>query len=136
VRVEIVISDIEKGIKSEILAEIESLEGDYTIIKNFLTGTEYELKQIRVTLHSFKNRLSKIRSLLVTYFHMQGSFNFNFQTRPLQDSIDTALLLIEANPPVTWQNARAILQMCLTMSTIKIEDTLSFISTLKRTAFS
>jgi hypothetical protein len=128
-------SDIEKGIKSEILAEIESLEGDHTIIKNFLAGTEYDLGQIRMTLHSFKNRLSKIRSLLIAYFQMQGK-SFDFQTRPLQDSIDTALFLIEANPPVSWRNARAILQLSLGMSNIKIEDVMSFILTLEKTAFS
>jgi hypothetical protein len=127
-------TEIEEGLKTEILVEIKSLEGDYNIIENFLTGTEYDLGQIRSTLHSFKDRLSKIRSLLLAYFKMHDK-DFDFQTRPLQDNIDLALVLIEANPPVTWKNARAILQLSLAISDVKTEDVMSFISTLKRTVF-
>jgi hypothetical protein len=129
-------NDVKEGIKSETVAEIELLMRDYEIIKNFLKGTQYDLRQIRTTLQSFKDRLSKVRSLLVAYFQIQGK-HFDFQTRPILDSIDIALLLMEVNPQeIDWEKARAILQLSLAMSNIKIEDIMSFISTLEKTAFS
>lgn len=124
-----------EGIRSETIAEIESLEKDYEIIKNFLKGTQYDLHQVRTTLQSFKDRLSKVRSLLMTYFQMQGK-HFDFQTRPILDNIDIALVLMEVSPQLNWDKARGILQLSLAMANIKIEDVMSFISTLKKTAFS
>ena len=119
--------------KTELTSEIKLLEDDYEIIKNFLKGVEFDINQIRTFLQSFKDQLSKVRSLLVAYFQLQQK-NFDFQTRPVLDSIDIALVLIEANPPVTWKNARGILQLSLAVSTVKIEDIMSFISTIRKTA--
>jgi hypothetical protein len=128
-------SKVGKEIKSEILSEIGSLEKDYEIIKNFLKGVQYDLFQIRATLQSFKDHLSKTRSLIIAYFQMQGK-SFDFQTRPILDSIDTALVLMEISPRLTVQNARGMLQLTLTVANIKIEDVMSFISMLKKTTFS
>lgn len=125
--------EIAEKMKVELTSEIKFLEGDYEIIKNFLKGAEHDINQIRTFLQSFKDHVSKVRSLLVAYFQLQGK-NFDFQTRPVLDSIDLALVLIEANPPTTWQNARGILQLSLAVSTVKIEDIMSFISTIRKTA--
>lgn len=129
-------ADVLDGIRSETVAEIELLQENYEIIKNFLKGTQYDLNQIRTTLQLFKDRLSKVRSLLVTYFQLQGK-QFDFQTRPILDAVDTALVLMESaratNP--SWENDRGLLQLSLAISTMKIEDVMSFISTLKKTTF-
>jgi len=122
-------------IRSEILFEIEALEKDYEVIKNFLKGIQYELPRIRTSLQSFKDRMSKVRSLIIAYFQMQGK-NFDLQTRPILDSIDMALVLMEVNPKMNMQQARGILQLTLLMASIKIEDVMAFISTLKKTTFS
>jgi len=122
-------------IRSEIILEIEALEKDYEVIKNFLKGIQYELPRIRTSLQSFKDRMSKVRSLIIAYFQMQGK-NFDLQTRPILDSIDMALVLMEVNPKMNMQQARGILQLTLLMASIKIEDVMAFISTLKKTTFS
>jgi hypothetical protein len=127
------LEDIIEKMKTELVSEIQALESDYEIIKNFLKGVDYDINQIRTSLQSFKDQLSKVRSLLVAYFQLKGK-NFDFQTRPVLDKIDIALFLIEANPPATWQSARGILQLSLAMSTVKIEDVMSFISTIRKTA--
>jgi hypothetical protein len=132
-RCEILEKEITEKIKSELTSEIQFLEGDYEIIKNFLKGVEYDINQIRTVLQSFKDQLSKVRSLLLAYFQLQGK-NFDFQTRPVLDNIDIALVLIEANPPTTWKNARVILQLSLAVSNVKIEDVMSFISTIRKSA--
>lgn len=119
--------------KAELISEIQYLEREYEIIKNFLKGSENDINRIRSFLQSFKDHLSKVRSLLVAYFQLQGK-NFDFQTRPVLDSLDIALFLVEANPPATYQNARGLLQLSLAMSTVKIEDVMSFISTIRKTA--
>jgi hypothetical protein len=123
---------VAEGIKLEALAEIESLEKEYEIIKNVLKGIQYDLSQIRTTLQSFKDRLSKVRSLIIAYFQMQGK-NFDLQTRPIMDSIDNALVLMEVTNQLNSQKARAILQLTFAMSTIKVEDLISFISTIRKT---
>jgi hypothetical protein len=92
-RCEILEKEITEKIKSELTSEIQFLEGDYEIIKNFLKGVEYDINQIRTVLQSFKDQLSKVRSLLLAYFQLQGK-NFDFQTRPVLDNIDIALVLI------------------------------------------
>lgn len=124
-----------EGIKTEVQSEIALLERDYEIIKNFLSGVEYDLSQIRQTLQSFKDKLSKVRSLIVAYFQMQGK-NFDFQTSPILESIDMALVLMEYQPKIGLQQARLVLQMTLAMANIKIEDVMSFITTLEKTTFS
>jgi hypothetical protein len=125
--------EIAEKMKLELASEIQILEANYEIIKNFLKGNEFEINQIRTFLQSFKDQMSKVRSLLVAYFQLQGK-NFDFQTRPVLDSIDLALVLIEANPPITWKNARGILQLSLAVASIKIEDIMSFVSTIRKTA--
>lgn len=111
------------------------MEKDYEVIKNFLKGIQCDLPRIRASLQSFKDRMSKVRSLIIAYFQMQGK-SFDFSTRPILDSIDMALVLMEVNPPMNMQQARGILQLSLLVASIKIEDVLAFISTLKKTTFS
>ncbi|MDH5449059.1 MAG: hypothetical protein OEX01_08695 [Candidatus Bathyarchaeota archaeon] len=122
-------------IEFETLTEIKSLEKDYEVIKNFLKGVEFDLSKIRNVLQSFKDRMSKVRSLIIAFFQMQGK-NFDFQTRPILDSIDMALVLMEVNPQMNLQQTRGILQLSLSLASIKIEDIMAFISTLKKTTFS
>lgn len=122
-------------IRSEILFEIESLEKDYEVIKNFLKGIQYDLLRLRTSLQSFKDRMSKVRSLIIAYFQMHGK-SFDFQTKSILDSIDMALVLMEVNPQMNMQQARGILQLSLLVANIKIEDVMAFISTLKKTTFS
>jgi len=124
-----------EAIKSETLSEINYLEDEYEIIKNFLKGVVIDLLQVRTTLQSFKDRLSKVRLLTAAYFLMTQKQNFNLQTKPVLDSIDMALVLMEINPQLNMQGARGILQLCLTMSDVKIEDVMSLVSMVKRTAF-
>jgi len=120
--------------KTEILSEIEQLEKDYEIIKNFLKGTQYDVSQIRITLQSFKDHISRVRSLVTTYFKMQGKV-FNIRIRPILHNIDVALLFMELYPQMSWQEVRGILQMAFTFADTKIEDVMSSILALKKTTF-
>lgn len=122
-------------IRSEILFAVESLEKDYELIKNFLKGIPFDLLRVRTSLQSFKDRMSKVRSLIIAYFQMQGK-SFDLHTRPILDSIDMALVLMEIKPQMNMQQARGILQLTLSVASIKIEDVMAFISTLKKTTFS
>ena len=122
------------AIKSEILSEINSLENEYEIIKNFLKGTQYDLAQIRAVLQSFKDSLSKVRSLVKAYFEMEGQ-KYDFQILPILQSVDLAYILMEAYATENIEQIRGILQLCLSMSNTKIEDVMSHISTLKKTTF-
>jgi len=112
-------SKVKEGMQSEILLEIESSEKDYDIIKNFLRGVEYDSFQIRTTLQSFKDRLSRVRSLIIAYFQMQGK-SFDFQTRPILDSIDMALVLMEVKPQCMHAAGGSSVFLCLAVCVLEV----------------
>ena len=122
--------DLSKKLKAEIISEIDFLKRDYESIKNFLKGVQYEKNQIRTFLHSFKEHLSKTKSLLISYFKIQSK-NFNLEIQPIMDSIDLALILIESTS-AQWDE-RTLLQLSLAISKIKIENIMSSISTIRTT---
>jgi hypothetical protein len=127
-------SDLRESIKSAINSEIALLEKDYEIIKNSLKGFVFEVSMVRAALQSYKDRLSRVRSLLMAFFQIQGK-SFDFQIRPILDSIDVALLLMEMPPQLDSSKMRGIMQLALALSETKIEDVMALISTLGKTTF-
>ncbi len=127
-------SDLSERIRSETSSEIALLDKDYEIIKNSLKGFVFEVSMVRAALQSYKDRLSRVRSLLMAFFQMQGK-NFDFQIRPILDSIDVALLLMEVSPQLDSSKVRGIMQLTLALSETKIEDVMALISTLGKTTF-
>ena len=106
--------------------ELESLLGQYKIIKDYLSGVELSFDNIREQLQSFKDSLSTVRLYLMLHTTRQGNpVNISFE--PLMNAIDLALAMMESNP----SNARQLLQSALFISTIKIEDLMAFLSLIR-----
>jgi len=56
----------------------------------------------------------------------QGS-SVNISFEPIMNAIDIALVMMESNP----SNARQTLQLALSISTVKIEDVMAFLSFIR-----
>jgi len=118
----------EQQIRNELRSEIEALEKNYAIIKDVLSGAKYDVSDIKGTLQSFKDNLSKVMSLAIVLSQMKGSRLEN-PFNPLLNQVDFALTLIELYP---HENPSSILQLSLALSNIKIENVMSLVSILKK----
>ena len=115
-------------IKTELYAEIETLEKQYRAIKDYLLGKEYESLEIIGTLRAFRNTLSKISMHILTLYTLEGQ-----KTKITWDSlftnIDNALERLQAS---ARSKPRPTIQLALNMSEPKIEDVMSYLLTLKK----
>jgi len=99
-------------------AEIESLKKQYEVLKDYLSGVEYNLSDVRACLHAIKDGLSRVRVLYAAFIlDKKGTF-VDFPVGDLPSSLDLALVMIEWEP----QKARAKIQTSLALSRTKIED--------------
>ena len=113
--------------ESRLKAEIRSLEANYRLVKDFLSGADYDLNTIPENLQSLKDNLSNVRALTMAYTQIKEGKVVDFPINPIVNQIDLALTLIEMNP----QQARSLLQLSLALSNVKIEDIMAFISILR-----
>lgn len=111
----------------ELKDEIENVKRQYAIIKDYLSGAEYELSEVKGCLHKIKEGLSRIRVLYYLHTMKQGK-PVDLPTRDILDGIDMALTLMESNP----DRARFALQFSLTISRVKIEDVMAALDILSR----
>lgn len=106
--------------------ELESLTKRYKIIKDYLSGVELSLSDIREQLQSFKDSLSTVRLHLMLEMARQGNL-VNISFEPIMNAVDIALVMMESNP----SNARQALQLAFSISTVKIEDIMAFLSFIR-----
>ena len=131
---EIMQSGFEQQIKNELLSKIEALEKNYAVIKDILSGVNYQLSEVKENLQSFKDNLSGVISLVqvlsqIKTSETRTSQQISVNIDSLISQIDLALLFLELSPQ---QNPSSIIQMSLYLSNIKIEEVMSFISILKK----
>jgi len=118
-------------IRNELLSEIEALEKNYNIIKDVRSGVTYDLSDIKGTLQSFKDNLSKVNSLLVAFMFVRGSKPeeiIRLPITPLLNNIDLALSMFAVFPQ---SNPSDVIQISLGLSDVKIENIMSLVSILK-----
>lgn len=113
-------------LENTLRTELDSLIHHYRIIKDYLSGVELTFSNIRERLQSFKDSLSTVRLYLMLQISRQGS-SVNISFEPIMNAIDIALVMMESNP----SNARQTLQLALSISTVKIEDVMAFLSFIR-----
>ena len=115
-------------IKTELYAEIETLEKQYRVLKDYLSGKEAESLEIVGTLQAFRNTLSEISMHILTLYTLEGQ-----KTKITWDSlftnIDNALERLQASAP---SNPQPTIQLAFDMSEPKIEEVMSYLLTLKK----
>lgn len=114
------------GIEAELHTEIQVLEKQYHVIKNYLSGTETAINIIQ-TLREFKNALNKISVHILTLYTLKGQ-KTKITWDSLLTNIDNALETIQTS---RQPNPRAIIQLSLKISDPKIEEVMSYLSALK-----
>jgi len=111
----------------EVFNEIQTIEKQYQVIKEYLSGKEYDIVDITQTLREFKNNLNKISAQILTLYTLKGQ-----KTKITWDSLltnmDNALETIQTSRK---PNPRAIIQLSLKISDPKIEQVMSYLSALK-----
>ena len=115
-------------IKTKLYSEIETLEKQYRVIKDYLSGTEAESLEIIGTLQTFRDTLSKISMHILTLYTLEGQ-----KTKITWDSlftnIDNALETLRSS---ARSNPKSTIQLAFDMSEPKIEEVLSYLLTLKK----
>jgi len=125
---------LEQEIKTELCSEIEAAEKNYVIIKEILSGVHYEDSDVRGTLQSFKDNLSKVSSLFMALAQFSSK-----DTKSTQIPVDSFLwgidfVLIMMDTP-TQKNVCSLLQLAFSASSVKIENVMALLSILKKTLY-
>jgi hypothetical protein len=114
-------------IKTELYGEIETLQKEYRIIKEYLAGKEYDSLQIIGTLREFRNTLSKISARILTLYTLKGQ-KTKITWDSLLTNIDNALETLQTNRS---KQPRPTIRLSLNISDPKIEEVMSYLLTLK-----
>ena len=115
------------GMERELQTEIQTIEKQYQVVKEYLSGKEYDIVDIVQTLREFKNNLNKISAQILTLYTLKGQ-KTKITWDSLLTNIDNALETIQTSRK---PNPRAIIQLSLKISDPKIEQVMSYLSALK-----
>jgi len=114
------------SIATELRTEIQAVEKYYHIIESYLSGKEYATADIIHTLIGFKNTLNKISAHIFTLYTLRGQ-KAKITWDPLLTNIDNALEAIQSSS----RQPRATIELSLKISEPKIEEVMSYLSTLE-----
>ncbi len=114
-------------IKSELFAEIETIQKLYETLKGYLSGTDYDALEIVGTFHVFKDSLNKISAHIMTFYTLEGQ-KTKITWEPLLVNIENALetLRKSAHP-----QPRTAIQCALTMSEPNAQEVMAYFAKLK-----
>jgi hypothetical protein len=115
-------------ISNQLKAEIQTLETHYQTIKDYLSGKEYEKYAILGTLRAYKDSLSRISMHILALYQLKGQ-KAKITWESLLENINSALTTLQSN---TNRNPRAAIQTALNMSEPKIEEVMTYMSSLKQ----
>ena len=115
-------------IKNELFCEIQLLEENFKIIRDYLAGAEYEITDIHMALQKFRDGLSRASAYILALYNLRGQKIKNIPWEPLFTNIDYALatMAISSN-----QKPRTAVQLALTISEPKIDQVMAYLLTLK-----
>jgi len=117
----------ETKIKQDLLVETQNLEQNYIVIKNFLSGKEYDSITIGGAIQSFKDSLSRASAFVLALYNLKGK-RVSIPWEPLFTSLDYAMATITIS---SSQKQKTAVKTILTMSQEQIEQVLSYFSALK-----
>ncbi len=117
----------ETRIKQDLFVEIQNLEQNYSVMKNFLSGKDYDAITIGGSIQSFKDSLSRASAFVLALYNLKGK-RVNIPWEPLFTSLDYALATIAVSSSPKQKEA---VKTILSMSDEQIEQVLSYFSALK-----
>ena len=114
-------------VKTELYGEIETLERQYGLIKDYISGKEVEGFEAIGTLERFRKTLSRISMHILTLYTLEGQ-KAKITWDSLFMNLDNAIERLKAS---SQQNPRPTVQLAFNMSEPKIEQVMSYLLTLK-----
>jgi hypothetical protein len=117
-------NDAESKIKQDLLVEIQKLEENYRVIRNFVAGEDYEVSTIGNSLQAFKDSLSRASAFVLALYNLKGK-RVNIPWEQLFTSLDYALATLSTAP-----RKEAIVAI-LSMAAPQMEQVLSYFAALK-----
>jgi hypothetical protein len=117
----------EAKIKQDLFAEILNLEQNYSVIKTFLSGKDYDITTLAQTIQSFKDSLSRASAFVLALYNLKGK-RVNIPWEPLFTSLDYALATVSVS---SSQKQKTAVRTILSMSEEQIGQVLSYFSALK-----
>lgn len=117
-------TDAETKIKQDLLAEIQNLEQNYSVIDGFMEGTDYDVSVLGQSIQSFKDSLSRASAFVLALYNLKGK-RVNIPWEPLFTNLDYALATLTTAPK------RAAVQVILGMAKEQMDQVLSYFSALK-----
>jgi hypothetical protein len=121
------LDNTEIKIKQDLLVETQNLEQNYIVIKNFLSGKEYDSITIGGAIQSFKDSLSRASAFVLALYNLKGK-RVSIPWEPVFTSLDYAMATITVS---SSQKQKTAVKTILTMSQEQIEQVLSYFSALK-----
>jgi hypothetical protein len=120
-------NDAEAKIKQDLIIEIQNLEKNYSLIRSFLSGKDYDNITIGQTIQSFKDSLSRASAFVLALYNLKGK-RVNIPWDQLFTSLDYALATISvSSSPKQKEAVRTI----LSMSHEQIGQVLNYFEALK-----
>ncbi len=117
----------EAKIKQDLIEEIQNLEKNYSVIKSFLSGKDYDSITIGQSVQSFKDSLSRASAFVLALYNLKGK-RVNIPWDPLFTSLDYALATIAVSSSAKQKTA---VKTILSMSEEQIGQVLAYFSALK-----
>jgi hypothetical protein len=117
----------EDRIKQDLFVEIQHLEKNYSVIKSFLSGKEYDSLVIGETIQSFKDSLSRASAFVLALYNLKGK-RVSIPWETVFTNLDYALATISFS---SSSKQKAAVKTILSMSEEQIEQILSYFSALK-----
>ncbi|MGD6851560.1 MAG: hypothetical protein ACQCN6_05810 [Candidatus Bathyarchaeia archaeon] len=120
-------TDTEAKIKTDILSETQTLEGNYKIIAGFIAGNDYDPATVGNSIQAFKDSLSRSSAYILALYNLKGQ-RVNIPWEPLFTSLDYALATLSTSASVKGRDAvRAV----LAMSQEQMGQVMSYFAALK-----
>ena len=117
----------EARIKQDLFVEIQNLEQNYSVIKNFLSGKDFDSLAIGGTIQSFKDSLSRASAFVLALYNLKGK-RVNIPWEPLFTSLDYALATVAVSSSPKQKEA---VKTILFMSKEQIDQVFSYFAALK-----
>jgi len=121
------LSDAESKIKQDLFVEISNLEQNYSVIRGFMSGKDYDALAIGASIQSFKDSLSRASAFVLALYNLKGR-RVSIPWEPLFTSLDYALATIAVS---SSPKQKAALRTILSMSEVQLEQVLAYFAALK-----
>lgn len=120
-------NDAETKIKQDLIVEIQNLEQNYSTIKSFLSGKDYDNITIGQTIQSFKDSLSRASAFVLALYNLKGK-RVNIPWDQLFTNLDYAMATISVS---SSPKQKVAVRTILSMSHEQIGQVLNYFEALK-----